>query len=183
MELQTTSALDLKVTKEDLIDIIIDEQLTIIETRLESLYTEQKKYKQQAIDLAQKDRNDLEKRLIKLVPSEIKSSIPPKLHYSIGRKVIDISFDYGHFQVHLPDVDTRVPKNTKRVELHNEIVRDSQKVDTLVYELQNEKRQLEGNNKRIKAKMIKNFLTKTKEGKEILSALGQPSVNLKLIKI
>lgn len=178
MELSTTSALDLKVTKEDLIDIIIDEQLTVIEDKLDVLDKSRKKC--QAEIQVYTDRNDqaLRKRLMKSLPTELKGAGTPTLSFTRDQKEVTVYFNFPTFQVGVYSVNTQAVKDPKGDAACAVLRKTLDSLSTEISNLREDKRQLEGNNKRIKAKMIKNFLTQTEKGKAILATLGQPSAKL-----
>ena len=68
MELQAQSSLNLQVTKEDLIDILIDEQLTMLEKKRDAIQAELKIYQDKNKVITDKKTSALEARLRKLCP-------------------------------------------------------------------------------------------------------------------
>ena len=181
MDLQTTNTLDLKVTKEDLIDIIIDEQLTRLEEQLDAENLQLNVYQLQKQTLNEKFKNDFEKKLLKLLPKELNLPKPEKINYNNSYQSTEIGFYFKGYKIVISG-STINPENennkSKLTAIDNLMTPVIERRDAIQQQISN----LNSNNKRVKAKMIKTFLTKTKEGKEILSILGDTS-DKKLLSI
>jgi len=171
MELQAQSSLNLQVTKEDLIDILIDEQLTMLEKKQTELNAELVSLQNKNKIIMDKKRAVLETKLRKLCP------IPAKkddftLSYNINYNNSNISFCFKDFKIGMNEqVCTKIkysPAEEKAMADNNEEIN---KVIQLLQTLKNDIHLLSGNNKRVKAKMLRTFLTGTKEGKSILATL------------
>lgn len=182
MDLQTTNTLDLRVSKEDLIDIIIDEQLTRLETLLKVEKDEINRLQDQKDALHTKIKNDFNKKLCKLIPKELGiKSAPKSIFYSNGYGETDIRFNFPGYSILVMGCtkNPEIERNKPNIEAIDKLL-------TPLYNkrdaLQTQINELNGNNKRVKARMIKNFLTKTKEGAEILGILGETS-NKKLLSL
>lgn len=171
MELQTQSSLNLQVTKEDLIDILIDEQLTMLEKKQTELNAELVSLQNKNKVIMDKKRSILETKLRKLCP------IPAKkedftLSYNMNYNNSSISFYFKDFRIEMNDqICTKIkysPAEEKAMADNNKKINE---VSQLLQTLNNDIHVLSGNNKRVKAKMLRTFLTGTKEGKGILATL------------
>jgi hypothetical protein len=182
MDLQTTNSLDLRVSKEDLIDIIIDEQLTRFEDQLKVQKDQITVYQEQKNALNAKIFADFTKKILKLIPKELNIKVSPTtINYSTGCDSTTITFAFPTYSIQVngctknPEIEKNKPKFAELDKLMAPYIKKRDEIQTQINELNS-------NNKRIKARMIKSFLTKTKEGKEILGILGETS-DKKLLSI
>lgn len=172
MELQAQSSLNLQVTKDDLIDILIDEQLTILENRVKKLSEEREKYQNSNELIHIKKRTVLETKLRKLCP------IPAKkedftISYSANHTSSGLMFKFKSFVITLNGTfDCTLKFTPFEEDLKKSNNKEISELNADIWELNEEIKTLNGNNKRIKAKMLRTFLTTTEEGKSILKTLG-----------
>lgn len=171
MPLQAQSSLDLKVTKEDLIDIIIDEQLTALENASEINYKAIQVLQKKVDALENKKRESLDKKLRKLLP--VKTTEDFKLSYYSGYDKTQITFEFENYTLTLREGECTklhfTNKETEEIKGWNKEIKELQSIRG---EIGNKIHDLNSNNKRVKARMIRTFLTKTNEGKAILKTLG-----------
>lgn len=171
MELQAQSSLNLQVTKEDLIDILIDEQLTMLEKKRDAIQAELKIYQDKNKVITDKKTSALEARLRKLCPVPAKKD-EFSLSYRRGYRSSNVSFCFENYTVNLLGTfDCEVVYS----QAENNLMKENNKQITRINEsyqmIQQDIQTLNGNNKRVKAKMLRNFLTGTKEGQAILQTL------------
>lgn len=171
--LETTSSLDLKVTKEDLIDIVIDEQLTKLEKNLEEALQVSSELNKEIANIRTKRIDNFNKKLLKLAPKELSSLPTPKITCLYNHNSTQVNLVYEKFTVLINNVNTVLVVSKQETEKENELNDKLYKNNKIVSEIQNKINTLNGNNKRVKAQLLKTFLTKTPEGKAILSVLGE----------
>lgn len=175
MELEATSSLDLKVTKEDLIDMLIEEQLSALEQELEVHRAEMLKHQEKLTSITNKKKAKLEKELMKYLPKGIvvDPKNPPTLSYHIGSPSTNLAFIFPGFTINMVERYPSVLKYTDaEVKERDAISKKVVEANHSFQEVNNKINILNGSNKRVKSRMLKNFLTKTEEGKAILKTMG-----------
>lgn len=171
MELQTNSSLNLQVTKEDLIDILIDEQLTMLEKRQTELNAELKSYQDKNKTITDKKRSVLETKLRKLCPISAKKD-DYTINYNINYNLSSISFHFKDFTIQMKEqVSTKIKYSPVEEKIMADNNKEINRISSILQTLANDIHVLNGNNKRVKAKMLRTFLTGTAEGKNILKTL------------
>ena len=174
-DLEITSKLDLTINKDDLMDILIDRELTRLEKAIEAVKAPLVPVKEKWLKFKAKAEEERRKRLLKLLPKEVNVNEEPTLVYYQDHKSTPLTFRFASagFEVSIQNVNTELKKTEdfkKSKEEHEEL---SSKINSEVNILNEEKNMIEKAPKRVKAKMLTSFLGKGKDGKAILELLNK----------
>lgn len=178
MELQTQSSLNLQVNKEDLLDILIDEQLSSLEARKEELSNQMKVINEKMTNIHKKKDKQIEKELMKHLPKGLVYVDPPTLQYQKNHPYTGLTFAFDQFTitVNKKTFDTKYKFTPAEEKELKTLTEEYQKLNTITCAINGDINNINSNNKRVKAKMLRAFLTKTEEGKGILKSMGIPNV-------
>jgi len=167
--------LDINLTKEDLVDIHIDNMLTDLEEQLAK---------------SNKELSDIEKKIevhittyyTKLEASIIKKYLPNGLkkedileieYFKINNSTI--CFRFKDFKLTLNQtIDMSFPQQ----DVINKLTESKQTVKNEMNKIRQQICQINNSSKRIRAKMVKNLMENSVEGKNILKILKTNQVNL-----
>ncbi len=171
--LEVNSKLDLTVNKDDLMDMLIDQQLTVLETQLKEVRDE-KTAIQEKIDASEKKREEvMNKKLIKLLPKELQGLTPESIHHQHYHNST-VNYNFKGFHVSIHGVNTNEAKPKEETKLEDEVSALYRKECAIASEIN----KIEKSGKRIKAKMLKEFLNNSEEGKSILKLMNSSQVKL-----
>lgn len=173
MELQTNNTLDFRLTKEDMIDMLIDEKLTAIEKEI-ALASERSALIDEEIKKIKDKRIAIvNKRLIKHLPTGLNPKDMIKIHCLYGYLSTNVSFEFKGFTVRLSgEFNTELKYTPEEKELIENYKKEKNIIDFELNELKLKHNELNTNNKRIKAQMVRTFLKATEEGKKLLKVLN-----------
>lgn len=170
MELQTNNRLDLTLNKDDLMEIILDEQLSKIEDVIQ-----EKEHAIQELD-KQDAKNDnehkelVDKILIKYIPKPL-VGLKCELRYYINYDSTQVTFHYDNFDVVVQGVCTNSPKRTEHAKKDKEFNTKRTILRQEINALKSNIEEIKKNGKRLKARMLKQFLMNTEDGKTMLELL------------
>lgn len=174
-KLEVSSKLDLAVNKDDLMEMLIDQQLTKIEEEVEKIKEENKELQLKVTEIIDSDKKKKDAQLMKLLPKEIVTDEIPILDYnntSWSNKTV--TFTFKSFSVEITKVDTSIKTNPNVTAYQDKIGKNSNKIN----ELNTNITKIEKSGKRIKARMLKEFLNNSEEGKSILKLMNTQQVKL-----
>jgi hypothetical protein len=165
--LKVEQSLNLSINKEDLINIKIDEMLTSLENELKSIQAQISAIDEEMDIFSKKEKEALEKKLLKTLPKELSTKEIPIIRYYHTSNSAKVSFSFEKYTVEIENLDTRVKKfSEEKLNLKKEL--NQQK-----YQLEADILKIEKSTKRIQAKMIKELLSNSVSGKEILTLLNK----------
>jgi uncharacterized protein YbcI len=171
-----TSKLDINLTKEDLVDIHIDNMLTDLEEQLA-------KSKKELSDVENKREAYIKAYYSKLEASIIKKSLPNGLKKEDILEIMycrgvnsSVSFKFKDSTLTLDQrIDMSLPKKDV---VYNKLTENKQTLYNEVNRIKEQINEINNSGKRIRAKMVKNLMENSVEGKNILKILKTNQVNL-----
>ena len=181
-EIKSTASLNLALTKDDLVDILIDQEIKKLEITIQDCESLMR-----AIEEKKKEFND-KQQIIK--DNEILSRIPKEfqalakkyytsgtMNYNNGYNSTGIRFynTEGNCVFEVYDVST---KFEKLADFPKESTENYQQLNRTIQESQEKIKQLEKSPRRVKAQLLTQFLNNSDEGKNILSMLKQDGLKL-----
>ena len=165
--LKVEQSLNLSINKEDLINIKIDEMLTSLENELKSIQAQISAIDEDITIFNKKEDDLLEKKLLKFLPKELSTKEIPEIFYYSNSNSTKVCFNFEKYTVEIQNMDTRVKKfSEERLILKKEL-------NQQIYKIQVDIAKIEKSTKRIQAKMIKELLSSSVSGKEILTLLNK----------
>jgi predicted nucleic acid-binding Zn-ribbon protein len=165
--LKVEQSLNLSINKEDLINIKIDEMLTSLENELKSIQAQISAIDEDMTIFNKKEDDLLEKKLLKFLPKELSTKEIPEIFYYSNSNSTKVCFNFEKYTVEIQNMDTRVKKfSEERLILKKEL-------NQQIYKIQVDIAKIEKSTKRIQAKMIKELLSSSVSGKEILTLLNK----------
>lgn len=181
-EIEQQASLNLNLTKDDLVDILVDQQLTKLETQLKTTEEQLEIISKQIEDHETKAYQQADKIILSKLPKEIQSFVTKnnyKLTYYKGAEVtsVDIETPEGRDVIRIFNINTK----TGVEKLFNTPKTLTDKLDELVIIRNNTQEQiqkLEKSPRRLKAKLLTEFLDSSESGKNILNMIKQQEVKL-----
>lgn len=165
--LKVEQSLNLSINKEDLINIKIDEMLTSLENELKSIQAQISAIDEERDTFNKKEKEVLEKKLLKFLPKELSTKEIPQISCYGNSKGIQVFFNFRKYTVKIDNMDTTVKNfSEEKLNLKKELNQQS-------YQIQADIAKIEKSTKRIQAKMIKELLSSSVSGKEILTLLNK----------
>jgi len=181
--IEIKNSLDLNLNKDDLMEMLIDEQLTVLENQLADVTTQKEEVQHKINEIKEKDKLEIQKKILKLLPSEFKSFInkAKKIDYSYRLSYSIDNNSYYNLKVIIDNLytidilDKTISYNSINIDkLNNQFKELSNKITEINAEIT----RINTSGKRIKAKMLKAFLNNSKEGKDILKLMGKSDIKL-----
>lgn len=173
MELQTNNTLDFRLTKEDMIDMLIDEKLTAIEKEIALAKEKINLIDEKINKIRDKKVTIVNNRLIKYLPNSLDRKDIIQIICCYGCTSTTISFEFNGFTVKLLEShNTELKYTSEEKELIENYKKEKNIIDFELNELKLKHNELNTNNKRIKAQMVRTFLKATEEGKKLLKVLN-----------
>ena len=186
-ELQVTNRLDLSITKDDLLDIIIDKELTSLENQIKDLELEKDKIQ----DERQKEKDKIKKSREKVLDKYISKDLKVYLSTLKSRIAIEYSEYYKRINIEVRNLETdeiELNIELKKIHIFNLPPYDNPKmkefdkqisiIDGEISKIKSEIEKINKMGKRIKSKLLVSFLQKSKEGKGILDTLKNSEIKL-----
>lgn len=165
--LKVEQSLNLSINKEDLINIKIDEMLTSLENELKSIQAQIDAINEEKDTFDKKEEDNLDKKLLKLLPKELSTKEIPYVDYYSNSDSTTISFKFEKYTISISNIDTKVKSFSKeKLNLRSELHKQKNQLEADIVKI-------EKSTKRIQAKMIKELLSNSVSGKEILTLLNK----------
>lgn len=165
--LKVEQSLNLSINKEDLINIKIDEMLTSLENELKSIQAQISVIDEEMNTFNKKEEELLDKKLLKFLPKELSTKEIPEISYYNNSDSTKVFFNFEKYTVEIQNMNTRVKKfSEEKLNLRKEL-------NQQIYTIQVDIAKIEKSTKRIQAKMIKELLSNSVSGKEILTLLNK----------
>lgn len=183
MDIKTNNTLDMAINKDDLIDIMIDNQLTVLEAELKDLVDERTKITQEIDDNSDIVKKSFDADLCQAhLPKEIKTKEVPHLHY-YANSSCTVRFQFKNFEVSINNVNAiNLSPLAKEIKKQNEKLHDKvRKLKEDINKIENEINTITKSPKRLKAKMLKTFLGASTEGKQVLSLINNSLTTRQLL--
>jgi len=180
-EIKSTASLNLALTKDDLGDILIDQEIKKLEGTIQHCQTHMKAVEERKQEFNDKQNVLRDKIVLSRIPKEFqalakKYYTPESMNYITGVKSAQITFISNKqyvFSVH--NIDTII-KGLK--EFPTEETQNYRELNKTIQESQEKIKQLEKSPRRVKAQLLTQFLNNSDEGKNILSMLKQDGLKL-----
>lgn len=171
-----TSKLDINLTKEDLVDIHIDNMLTDLEEQLAKSNKELSDIEKKREVHTRAYYTKLEASIIKkYLPNGLKKEDVLEIMYSRMSDSV-IRFQFKDFILTL---DQRIDMNFPQQDVvYNKLTQSKQTLNNEINKIKEQIYQINNSGKRIRAKMFKNLMENSVEGKNILKILKTNQVNL-----
>lgn len=181
-EIKSTASLNLALTKDDLVDILIDQEIKKLETTIQDCQANMKVVVEKIEDFNNKQQAMKDKEILSRIPKEFQALAkkyynPKSMNYSTGCNSTGVGFRNSSgnvtFQVYnintcFKDLKSLPPEwNENYQSLNKTIQKSHEKI-----------KQLEKSPRRVKAQLLTQFLNNSDEGKNILSMLKQDGLKL-----
>lgn len=183
MDIKTNNTLDMAINKDDLIDIMIDNQLTELETKLEALRLKEKELTDKIEKNAKECKEAFSEKLLTFLPKDLKTKEIPTLQFYQGSGDTSVTFYFKDYQIRVEHVDTR---DTSALKKKNDA--EDEKMYGKVTDLRADMKSINEeiititkSPKRLKAKMLKTFLGASTEGKQVLSLINNSLTTKQLL--
>lgn len=164
--LKVEQSLNLSINKEDLINIKIDEMLTSLENELKSIRAQIDAINEEKNTFDKKEEDNLDKKLLKLLPKELSTKEIPYVDYYSNTNST-VSFKFEKYTISISNLDTTLKSFSKeKLNLKTELYKQENQLAADIVKI-------EKSTKRIQAKMIKELLSNSVSGKEILTLLNK----------
>lgn len=181
-EIEQQASLNLNLTKDDLVDILVDQQLTKLETQVKITEEQLEIISKQIEEHKAKAYLQADKIILSRLPKEIQNLVTKnnyKLSYYQGynETSIDVENSEGGDVIKVFKINTK----TGVEKLFNTPKALIDRQDELVIILKNTQEQiqkLEKSPRRLKAKLLTEFLDSSESGKNILNMIKQQEVKL-----
>ncbi len=181
MELKTSNSLDLSINKDDLIDMMVDKELTTMEELIKAKRAERDDITKKIQNLYDAMKAPVDKRIMKMIPAGLDQKDVVGLNYSQNYSSTYVEVKFKDFSLRFDDVNTVIPITAdynKKKQQAKDLKATSDKLYHEINELQQECLKLEKSPKRLKAKLLSNFLKNSKEGQEVLKLLSTESLKM-----
>jgi division protein CdvB (Snf7/Vps24/ESCRT-III family) len=141
--------------------------LTSLENELKSIRAQISAIDEEMDTFNKKEKELLDKKLLKFLPKELSTKEIPQISYYSNSNSTKVCFNFGKYTVEIQNMDTRVKKfSEEKLNLKKELYQQ-------FYKVQDDIAKIEKSTKRIQAKMIKELLSSSVSGKEILTLLNK----------
>ncbi len=174
MDLKQTNNLDLSINKDDLIDIMIDNKLTELETELKIVTDKKESLNNIILDNYKQTTDKHEKYLLKkFLPKTIVTDEVPIVNGGYYQNTT-LKFRYLEYEIVINNCDTRDVSafaKTKQAE-NDKLNKQIRELNDKIYELNIEIVNIQKSPKRLKAQMLKNFLGSSKDGQQVLELIN-----------
>ncbi len=181
MELKTSNSLDLSINKDDLIDMMVDKELTSMEELIKAKLAECDNITKKIQNLYDAMKAPVDKRIMKMIPTGLNPKDVVGLIYTHSYTSTNVEVKFKDFSLKFNNVNTIIPNTadyTKKQQQAKDLKATSDKLYREINELQQECHKLEKSPKRLKAKLLSNFLKNSKEGQEVLKLLSTESLKM-----
>jgi predicted nucleic acid-binding Zn-ribbon protein len=174
MDLKQTNNLDLSINKDDLIDIMIDNKLTELETELEMVTDKKETLSKKVTNNHDETHEKHDKYLLKkFLPKTIVTDEIPTVNGGYYSNTT-LRFRYNDYEIVINSCDTRdvsafcKTKQAENDKLNEQIKELNIRINVLDVEIFN----IQKSPKRLKAQMLKNFLGSSKDGQQVLELIN-----------